>query len=211
VPATNPSRRLPRLSPAESNVAGQAVALRCSVYGPIYPAPPPSPFQAHLFRVAHLRRFQEQRSGGRAALIDVRWHACAAALWFSSAPRNEMRATQVPLSALLLSAVHPVVLYTLTQPSTVPLQAESCVTSRVESGTTPSSTARCHVYDALYIRRCWCDSDAVHTQRYVAAGSLRGIGCQEEDKARAEGWKPLPAVVLMMRGGGRRWSVDAAW
>jgi hypothetical protein len=51
--------------------------------------------------------------------------------------------------------------------------------SRVESGTTPSSTARCHVYDALYVRRCWCDSDAVHAQRYVAAGSLRGIGCQE--------------------------------
>ena len=123
MPATNPSRRLPRLSPAGSNVAGQAVALRCSVYGPIYPAPPPSPFQAHLFRVAHLRRFQEQRSGGRAALIDVRWHACAAALWFSSAPRNEMRATQVPLSALLLSAVHPVTLYTHTQPSTATTRA----------------------------------------------------------------------------------------
>jgi hypothetical protein len=31
------------------------------------------------------------------------------------------------------------------------------------------------------------------------------------DRARAEGWKHLSAVVLMMRGGGRRWSVDAAW
>ena len=32
-----------------------------------------------------------------------------------------------PLSALLLSAVHPVTLYTLTQPSTAPLQAASSV------------------------------------------------------------------------------------
>jgi hypothetical protein len=32
-----------------------------------------------------------------------------------------------PLSALLLSAVHPVTLYKHTQPSTSPLQAESCV------------------------------------------------------------------------------------
>ena len=61
------------------------------------------------------------------------------------------------------------------------------------------------------IRRCRCNSDAVHTQRYVAAGSLCGIGCQEEDRARAEEWKHLSAVLLMRRGGGRRWSVDTAW
>jgi hypothetical protein len=34
-----------------------------------------------------------------------------------------------PLSILLLSAVHPVTLYTPTQPSTVPLQAGLCALS----------------------------------------------------------------------------------
>ena len=49
--------------------------------------------------------------------------------------------------SLLLSAVHAVTLYTHT-PSQAPSH-RGCVTSRVQSGTTPSSTARCHVYDVL--------------------------------------------------------------
>jgi hypothetical protein len=55
-------------------------------------------------------------------------------------PPEQVRCHHAPLSTLLLSAVHPVVLtvHTHTQPNTVPLQAESCVASRVQSGTTPS-------------------------------------------------------------------------
>jgi hypothetical protein len=49
----------------------------------------------------------------------------------------------VLLSALLLLAVHPVTLYTHTQPSTVPPQAESCVTpsQRVLVGATSFSVS----------------------------------------------------------------------
>ena len=46
---------------------------------------------------------------------------------FSRRPRQWCHHTQ--LSTLLLSAVHPVVLYTYNQPSTAPLQAGSCVHS----------------------------------------------------------------------------------
>jgi hypothetical protein len=88
-----------------------------------------------------------------------------------------------PLSALLLSAVRPVTLYTPTQPSTVPLQAGRCVLlSHRLHPLTARRPQRCNVNGAPYIRRCWCSSDA----RYVSTGKWGGFGCR---------------IVLVRRGG----------
>jgi hypothetical protein len=76
-----------------------------------------------------------------------------------------------PLSALLLSAVHLVTLYKHTQPSTSPLKVEElCDTVSARAGDQTTFTLPlqppqcCNVYDAPYIRRCWCSSDAEHTR-----------------------------------------------
>ena len=105
------------------------------------------------------------------------------------------RCHHAPLSTLLLSTVHPVTLYTPTQPSTVPLQAGRCVLlSHRLHPLTARRPQRCNVNDA---RRCWCSSDA----RYVNSGTWGGFGCRIEFVRRVG--KHLSAGVLR-RGEGIR-------
>ena len=86
----------------------------------------------------------------------VLWHVLVVVGWEGLATVEQHGYAQchhhAPLSTLLLSAVHPVTLYTHTQPSTVPPQAGSCVTPSqlLEVGTTtftfrssPLSAATC--------------------------------------------------------------------
>jgi hypothetical protein len=69
------------------------------------------------------------------------------------------------------SHVHPVTLYTPSQPSTVPLQAArlSAVCSARAEWHNPSLALSCNVAvnDTSCIRRCWCSSDAGHNAWYV--------------------------------------------
>jgi hypothetical protein len=108
--------------------------------------------------------------------IDTRyshWHVLVVVQWEGLATVEQHGGYaqchhHAPLSALL-SAVHPVTLYTHTQPSTAqwraPLQAASSV--RLSQPPRPChclSPQRCNVYDAPYTQRYWCSSDAVHTR-----------------------------------------------
>jgi hypothetical protein len=60
------------------------------------------------------------------------------------------------------------------------------------------------------IRRCWCRRDVQHT-RGARPWLVEWERSPDERSCRAEGWKHLPAVVVM-RGRGIRcaWPVDAA-
>ena len=125
------------------------------------------------------------------------WHVLVVVGWEGLATVEQHEYAQchhhAPLSALLLSAVHPVTLYTPTQPSIVPLQAGRCVLlSHRLHPLTARRPQRCNVNDAPYIRRCWCSSDAQHTRGY--AGTL-GPNCLERCRLlrflRRVGWRAL--------------------
>jgi hypothetical protein len=91
-------------------------------------------------------------------------------------PADEVgqRHHHAPLSTLLLSAVHPVTLYTQPAKHHATASSEQC-TSHSTSTCLCLSPQRCHVNDARYIRRCWYNSDAVHTCG-TWTGTLRAGG-----------------------------------
>jgi hypothetical protein len=81
----------------------------------------------------------------------------------------------------------------------------------------PAVTAVCpHALPPLHLSRLQRHTTVLVQQRRGAHAEVRSCWLAawdrlpRRDRARAEGWKHLPAVLLM-RGGGRRWSVDAAW
>jgi hypothetical protein len=116
----------------------------------------------------------------RSAVIAVWWVCLAAGAWRGSRRLNGCAQCHhhAPLSALLLSAVHPVTLCTPTQPSTVPLQAGRCVLLSHRSSPFPARRPqRCNVNDA---RRCWRSSDAEHSRGTLARWAptaWRDVGC----------------------------------
>jgi hypothetical protein len=105
-------------------------------------------------------------------------------VWEGRPPARVRCHHHAPLSTLLLSAVHPVTLYT---PSQAPshCKQEGCVCSACRVAQPFARPQRCNVSDASSIRRCWCSSDAEHTRGYVGLARCGGRGAAGKDL----GWR----------------------
>jgi hypothetical protein len=122
-------------------------------------------------------------------LVVVGWKGLATVEQHGYAQRQH----HAPLSALLLSAVHPVTLYTHNQPSTFPPQAESCVT--------PSQRVAGWTFTTTFTFR----SSPLSAATCTTSPTYDGAGAAVTRNTRVVRWGGSAPIVKVDRHAGAAW------